>query len=288
MGIVLVGLMAMGPVLAFGRSAATSIARRLAAPALVAVIVSAFVWLQGARNAWALACVAIATLGTATVIADFARSLAARRRSTGEGWVAAAARLIDRDHRRYGGQLAHLGAMMLVIGVAGSAVFSQRELFQMHTGEVVQMGRYLLRFDSLEERREVNYTAIEATMSVRSADGWAGVMRPQCRFYDAWGEEPNTEVAVRSNWRDDLYLSLAGWQDGGHIAAIEARVNPVVLWIWIGGIVMVLGAVFCAVPRLLPVRQAAEAVEPRPAADDLPQPAAPLASSARSDVEAAV
>ncbi|MHC4272780.1 MAG: heme lyase CcmF/NrfE family subunit [Planctomycetota bacterium] len=265
MGILLVGLMTLGPVLAFGRAAAGKIARSLVIPGAGALVVTALVAFTLTTNAWALVCVALTALGTLTVIVDFGRCVSARRRGTGEGTARAAIRLIDRDHRRYGGQLAHLGVMMVVIGVAGSSLFGFDQTFRLQPGERVDVGRYQVTFEGLDEVREVNFTAVQARVTLDEPGGDVTALRPQRRFYDTWKDDPNTEVAILSSWREDVYVSLAGWEDNGAVTAIQVRINPLVLWIWIGGIVMTLGAVLSTLPPLLP--RAVRARAPVPASE---------------------
>jgi cytochrome c-type biogenesis protein CcmF len=257
MGILLVGLMTLGPVLAFGRAAAGRIARSLVIPGAGALLVTALVAITLTANAWALTCVALTALGTLTVIVDFGRSVSARRRSTGENPVRAAMRLVDRDHRRYGGQLSHLGIMMVVIGVAGSSLFSSDHTLRLQPGETVDVDRYRLTFDGLDEVRETNFSVSLAVPGKK-----AKALRPQRRVYDTWRDQPNTEVAILSNWREDVYVSLAGWEKGGAVTAIQVRINRLVLWIWIGGIVMTLGAALCMLPPLLPRAVRARAAVP--------------------------
>jgi cytochrome c-type biogenesis protein CcmF len=215
-------------------------------------------------NPWLLMCVAITALGTFAVIVDFARSWSARWRSTRENVVVCAARLIDKDHRRYGGQLVHLGIMTIVIGVAGSALFSTESVHQLKPGESVAVGRYSLALISLDEERDANFTAVDACVKLTDSAGNSLILHPQRRFYDAWLEQPSSEVAILSNWRQDVYLSLAGWDEGGKVVALQLKINPLVLWIWIGGMVMAAGCLFCLVPPLLPYarRGLATAAEP--------------------------
>ena len=262
MAILIVGLMAFGPVLAFGKSAALKIGRRLIVPGIAAFVVTVIVAVLGTTNVWALLCVAVATLGTFAVIVDFIRSVSARHRSTGENWLTAALLLIDKDHRRYGGQLAHLGIMLLVVGVAASSLFSIEQTESLAPGQTVGVGEFQLKFVSLDEVREVNYTAVQATVILTARNGDAITLYPQRRYYDTWKDDPNSEVAIRSTWREDVYVSLAGWKDGGAITTIQVKINPLVLWIWIGGIVIAVGGLFCILPRLLPKAQHVPAVEP--------------------------
>ncbi|MBL9120840.1 MAG: heme lyase CcmF/NrfE family subunit [Phycisphaerae bacterium] len=260
MGIGLVGLMALAPVLAFGQQAAQRIAHNLRWPAVGVLIVTSLVAFFLTFNIWALLCVAIVALGTGAVVVDFIRSVGARQRSTGEGLLPAMARLIDRDHRRYGGQIAHLGLMLIVVGVAGSSLFSTESTHTLKPGDTFEEAGFTMRFNTLNETRGENFSAVQASIDLVDAAGVSETITPQVRFYDKWSEQPNAEIALRSTLTEDLYISLAGWESGGHaggiVAAIQVRVNPVVIWIWFGGIVMVVGGCFCMLPKLLPQARA--------------------------------
>jgi len=262
MGILLAALMALGPVLAFGRSAASKIARSMIIPAIAALLVILIVWVSGTRNLWALLSAGIAALGTFAVIVSLLRSVSARHASTGENFLTAAVRLIDRDHRRYGGQLAHLGVMMIVLGVVGSSLFATKDTFQLRPGESADLDGRTLTFVKLDFVREVNYEAARATVTMTDADGSVTTLQPEKRLYDKWQREFNTEIAVRSTPREDIYLILAGWEKSGEVAAIQALVNPLVLWIWLGGIVLCTGGLFSMLPRLLPRPAPAAVTQP--------------------------
>lgn len=252
MALVIVALMATGPVLAFGRSAALKIAKALTIPAIITAILTVIVGFVVTANIWALLCTAICCLGTFAVIVDFLRSTSARRRSTGEYFLIAAMRLIDKDHRRYGGQLTHLGMMLLVIGIAGSSLFDVEQTHRLRAGESVAIDGHSLTFVEIAEVRDVNFTAVQATVALTDRSGVTYTLRPQRRYYDTWKDQPNSEVSILTTWREDVFVSLAGWDQNGVITAIQVKINPLVIWIWIGGIVMVLGSTFCTLPRLLP------------------------------------
>ena len=67
-----------------------------------------------------------------------------------------------------------------------------------------------LTFKEMVETRHANYTAVGAEVVFTAADGTVTTLRPQRRFYDK-SEQPNTEVALSSSWRRDVYLTLAGF-----------------------------------------------------------------------------
>ena len=257
-GMLLVALMAVGPVLTYGDGAARRLVRGAIGPvlfAMVAVLVAAT--LAGTRSPWALSAVAIVACGVACVFADLLKSIIARVRE-GENPILALVKLLDSNHRRYGGQLAHLGMLLVIAGMVGSSVYGTKQDFTLTPGQTVSFDGQTMTFKQLIETRHANYTAVGAEVVFTAADGTVTSLRPQRRFYDK-SEQPNSEVALSSGWRRDIYLTLAGWENGGAQTAIQVIVNPLVSWIWTGGVVMSIGAIVCLLPRLIPQRAAAAA-----------------------------
>ena len=60
------------------------------------------------------------------------------------------------------------------------------------------------------------------------------------RFYRGFERQPSTSVGIRTTPFDDLYVVLAGWETDGS-ASFMVFVNPLVIWIWLGGIVALAG-----------------------------------------------
>ena len=57
-----------------------------------------------------------------------------------------------------------------------------------------------------------------------------------------------TESAIRSTLADDVWITLEGWDEDG-VATLRVLINPLVLWIWIGGTVVVLGGIIAFWPE---------------------------------------
>ena len=271
MGMLLIALMSLGPVLGYGEGAAKRFVRGLLVPAGIALLAVAFAWTRGLHNIWALLATAIVALGVACVLTDFATAWFSHLGTCGNP-LFAIFRLIDGNHRRYGGQLSHIGMMMILVGVVGSSLFGEKETFTLTPGQSVAFAGQTLRYNGLREVRMANYTAVQADVTFTAADGKTTSLLPQRRFYDKQ-EDANTEVAISSDWKRDVYLTLAGWEKGGESTAIQAIVNPLVSWIWMGGIVMAAGGLLCLLPRLLPHGAPAEsASSARRANVELPVP----------------
>jgi hypothetical protein len=247
----LLAMMAVGPLLIYGHEAAARLGRRLILPAVIAACGLLIMVLFSITSLWALVCGAIAIIAVSVVAEDLIRVWIRRAKDHHENPLVALLRVIDLRHRRYGAQLAHLGMILMVIGIAGSSLFNVKETLQVHPGHKEQVGRYLMTFHSLSEERGTNFTAVDAHVTLQDASGASTDLHPQMRYYDK-SEQAHTQVALHWSLARDVYVTLAGWEDGGEIVALQIIINPLVIWIWIGGIVLSIGAIVCLLPRLLP------------------------------------
>jgi cytochrome c-type biogenesis protein CcmF len=142
--------------------------------------------------------------------------------------------------------------MMVVAGIVGSSVFQHKEFFELEVGQEVAFADNTLKYVALHEDDHVNYIAVRAEMLFTDATGKAIILRPQKRFYHKHMDQPNTQVSLNTDLKRDIYLTLGGWEANGARIGIEAIINPLVSWFWIGGIVMTVGAIFCMLPRFIP------------------------------------
>ncbi len=248
LGLLLVALMACGPLLVYGLGAGRRLGRGMIVPGIFAGVTVVVMCVMRLANPWALACGAIIAAALAAMIIDLGTTVRDRSRNNGESLIRATLRVLDGNHRRYGGQLVHMGMLMMVAGIAGSSLFNINQDLHLVPGQTVQVGRYAIKFDSIEQIEGENYTAIQANLELTDPSGATGTLKPQRRFYPK-AEQPNSEVALRSSLREDLYTTLAGWDDDGKQVAIQAIINPLVNWLWIGGIALGLGGIVCMLPR---------------------------------------
>jgi cytochrome c-type biogenesis protein CcmF len=251
LGLALLAVMSVGPLLTYGKDAGQVLARGLVVPASAGAIVLVVSLVMGLSDIWALVCVLITTVAIFSVGVGVSRAVKQRRQIEDEGPLAATIRVIDSNHRRYGGQFVHLGMIMFMVGVAGSSLFGVTENFKLTPGESASISGYTVTFNGLHQNRYANYSAVEAHVDLTGPGGdQAQTLLPQMRFYDK-SEQPSSQVALKSSLMRDTYVTLAGWDDDGQRVAIQVIINPLVAWIWIGGIAMTLGAIFCLMPRLI-------------------------------------
>jgi cytochrome c-type biogenesis protein CcmF len=71
--------------------------------------------------------------------------------------------------------------------------------------------------------------------------------------------QPSTEVGIRSDLREDLYIVLGGVVNGTEQAVFRFTVNPLVWWVWYGGMIVALGGLIVMWPGGSPAAKRSQA-----------------------------
>ena len=269
LALALLFLMGIGPQLPWHGASRATLERQFTVPVVAAALGAAVAVVIGPTGVFAVLTYALAAFVAATVVQEFARGVRARRVLHGETAVVALASLIRRSGRRYGGYIVHLGIVVVAVAVATSQAGTvQIERTLSPTGSV-QAGPYLLTLNSVRDMSEPQRDLVVADLDI-TGGGTSGHLRPALVFY------PNSTQAIGSpgiaaSPRDDVYTILAAYDSRAHSwATIRVLVIPLVSWIWLGGVIVGLGAVIAALPpprsRTRPVTvarvTAARVVEP--------------------------
>lgn len=242
----LVLLMGVCTLIGWRRASPAHIARNAVLPLSVAGIVVVGLLLLGVRDPYGLIALGVSGFVLTTVFMEFYRGTRARMRMYRENAMVAHVQLVNKNRRRYGGYIVHIGVILAVIGIVGSTFFQQDIQQNVMPGQTVQLGQYTLRFDKLDMSTQSNAQVIGANLQVFEAGSAVGTMRPEKAFYPA-SEQMTTEVAVRTTLREDLYVILAGWNDDGS-ATLKVIINPLVVWLWIGFGVFIFGTLITMLP----------------------------------------
>jgi cytochrome c-type biogenesis protein CcmF len=241
--VALIFLMGVGPSLPWGSTTWTDARRRLVPPTIGALVMGAIGWIAGARGIYAI--LAFAFVGYAAVgnLREYWIGMRARRRAHGERWDTALVRLMRGNRRRYGGYVAHIGVLFVALGVTASSVFRAEREATLAPGETLTVGRHTVQLKSVWGREEPQRSVIGATLDVLDKDGTVvGSVEPRMNFYRV-SDEPVPTPDVRSSIRGDLYVNLMAFESTGANATIKVIVEPLVPWIWFGGLVIVIGAI---------------------------------------------
>ncbi|MGQ0712805.1 MAG: heme lyase CcmF/NrfE family subunit [Gemmatimonadaceae bacterium] len=240
-------LMGVGPALPWRVASRDVVRRELAIPAVLAVIVAAVVAIFVGWNGYAIVTFAFGTFALAVNLRQFVIGARARMRAHGEGAPVALARLVGANRRRYGGYLAHVGAITVAVAVGASSAYKSETEATLRKGETMSLRGQTIRLDELWGRQEPQRFVLGADVSVLRDGEAAGRMDPRLNFYQT-SDQPIATPAVRSRWSGDLYLNLMAVEPDGSTATIRMIVEPLVPWIWAGGFIIVLGGMITVAP----------------------------------------
>jgi len=194
---------------------------------------------------------------------DYSRAIAARSRRAGENLPVALWRLAGRNRRRYGGYIIHLGIVLMAIGIIGIEMFQKETQGTLKPGEQLTLGNYAVTYDSLAEFDTPDGRNVARAVVSVSRDGKkVGELYPRRDyFYEA--QQPMTIPGVRSTMEDDLYVLLVDWQPiSTQGATFKIYHNPLVNWLWLGGLVFILGTMVAAWPDKDPEEERVRAARP--------------------------
>jgi cytochrome c-type biogenesis protein CcmF len=243
-GLPLVLLMGIGPLVAWRRASLRALGRSLVWPAGVALVAGIVLALVGAgSNPAALVGYTFAAFVLAAIVLEFVRGTRARRAIAGESWPAAFAGLVGRNRRRYGGYVVHAAIVVLLIGAAGIGGFGTTSEAKLAPGQSIRAGDYALTYLASGERRGANAVEARAQFSVERGDHYLGIVSAGKNRYLA-EQQVSNEVAIRSDWlrAEDLFVIVNQFNADGSVS-VKTLVNPLVNFIWLGGLLFVLGSI---------------------------------------------
>ncbi len=265
-------LTAVGPLLAWRKTSIESLRRNFMWPAIGAIGVAVFLMITpqswgspfGLRPAqdisyfYSLTAVSLSVLVTLSVVSEFYRGGRVISKHTGQNIFASMVQLVHRNTRRYGGYIVHFGVVVVIIGFAGAA-FNQEKENEMGYGDKMTIGPYTLVCRSYTDDDAPNYASEWAVLDVYKGGRQIATMTPERRFYKA-SRQTSTMPDIRSTLDEDLYLVFEGLNpDNGH-PILKAHLNALVMWIWVGVWIMLIGTVLALIPNAsAPERVAARA-----------------------------
>jgi len=139
----------------------------------------------------------------------------------------------------WGTALAHVGLGVTLLGIVGETQLGTERIAELKPGQTISIRRYDLLFDDIVERRGPNYSETAARFTVRRGGEVIGTMEPSKRSFPSRGSG-TTESALMTRGVGQIYLSLGEPNPDGSIA-VRLYHKPLVLLIWLGAVVMVIG-----------------------------------------------
>ena len=231
LGMLLLFLMAAAPVLPWRKASGELLGRRLLWPAWCGVGVLAVAVGLGARGPAPL--VAFALGGFAGGAAARQLVLASRR----QGWRG----LLGRTN---GGMVTHIGVVIIAVGLAASGSYLQQAELALGEGQAARFAGQEFGFVGVREVVHDERLEVRAEIAV---DG-ACCVAPAISRYTLRGQVVGHPATLTSA-RRDVQLSVVRLpsETGGNLV-LRITVQPLIVWLWVGGAVMLVGIVLAAFP----------------------------------------
>jgi cytochrome c-type biogenesis protein CcmF len=254
LALLLLLLTGVGPLIAWRRASPANLRRQFVWPALAGVasgLIAVFLT-GGAQSFYALTAWSLGGFVMGTIVQEYARAIRARTSRLDENPFQAFAALLRKNQQRYGGYIVHVGAVLILMGAAGS-VLNEEKLENVRPGDELSIHDYRLRYNTARAIDAQHYGGAVARIALYRGDEPLAVMAPEKRMY--WMEQqPSSIPSVYSTLREDLYVILTAIEADGS-ATLKVYRNPLVNWIWIGAVIFVLGTVTVMWPRRLERRR---------------------------------
>jgi len=230
--LLLVTLMAAGPLLRWRRDDARALLRRVAPAAVLAV--AALVAVKLLAPSIGL----LALLGLALAAGLALASVAPLWRRN----------LLRTPLFTWGMVIAHFGIAVSLAGMACDSSFTAEKLVAARVGETIAVGPYQVRFAGLDPAFASNWQALQATLEARRGGGDPLLLHPQARSY--WAPPTDTsETAIHTAIDGQLYTVL-GKPVGDGRWQLRLWWKPFVTLIWAGGFLVAIGGALALIGRL--------------------------------------
>jgi cytochrome c-type biogenesis protein CcmF len=247
--IFLMFLTGVGPLLAWRKASTNSLKRNFLWPAVMALAGGVALYGLGVRHFYAWLSLVMSTFVGITIVREFYKGARARSHGTGENILQSVVNLTLGNTRRYGGYVIHFGFVLLFVGWAGQAFKVEMPGIEAGIGETFNLNQYVFRVDDLKVQDTPNYVAQRASVSVFENGTKVAVMHPERRGYKAGEQQWTSEVSMRSTAREDIYLVFQGGNLDGSKALFLLYLNPLVAWVWVGGVVLGIGTMIAMLPN---------------------------------------
>ncbi|HEV7992338.1 MAG TPA: heme lyase CcmF/NrfE family subunit [Gemmatimonadaceae bacterium] len=255
LGLLLLALTGIGPLIAWRKASTANLKRQFAVPVTLGLAVGVLLLVLGMRDVYALVAYTLAGFVAGTILQEFYKGIGARRSIHGEAIPIAVVRLVARNRRRYGGYIVHAGIVVLFSAFAGLA-FKKDHDIQLRAGETKELvdplghrWRFVSQGTSTSESLNRFVTAVG--LEVWRDGKPQGIVTSEKRQYLDSNKnplfEPSTEVGIRTSAKMDLYIVLAGVRE--ETAELRISFNPLVVWVWIGGVIMAIGGLIVMWPQ---------------------------------------
>jgi len=280
LGLVLLFLAGSAPLLAWRKTTRERLISQFAFPAAVAaatIVTLLIVWPQTKhltphdqeqlKLPVSLINFGLVAFVCASIGQEFWRGIVVRRRQTGADHMSSLIGLVLSKRRKYGGYIIHLGVAVIFFGFAGKAYGTMYDRTVEKPGPAAANGTgpssfgvgsftgpfstsdYYFSYENLFHTSDDHKDAITAQIGIYDAGERIGTVYPAKWDFHKGDGQMTTEVAIRVRVAEDAYVVLTGYDLDTSLANFRVYINPLILWVWVGFLVLAFGTLVCLIPQ---------------------------------------
>jgi cytochrome c-type biogenesis protein CcmF len=247
LGIALLFMMAIAPALPWRATSGDVLRRRLVIPAWFAVAVMVVAALAGVGSVWTLLAFGLAAFAVGGIVRQYAVGIRAQR-AGGASWVQAPVRTVVGSPRLYGGLIVHLGIVAIAVALASSNAFTTKDEVRLERNESATVAGYTVTYLGSEFDRGDQKNTVKARVRIERGGDDLGVYAPAISTFP--GDVTGVATpSVRTGLLRDVYLTLVSSPNERGRITLGVAINPMVVWVWIGGGLLAVGAAIALIPQ---------------------------------------
>ncbi|HET9620009.1 MAG TPA: cytochrome c-type biogenesis CcmF C-terminal domain-containing protein [Kofleriaceae bacterium] len=192
----------------------------------------------------------------ASIAQEYWRGLRVRQHQTGSDPFTSLIGLVLSKRRKYGGYIVHLGVAVLFFGFAGKAYERmvdrtlEKPAAMADRGKATfAFGEYELTYERLIHTSDDHKDAVTAEVSIWLHGEKINTVYPAKWDYHKGEGQATTEVAITVRPSEDIYVVLTGYDLDSNLANLRVYINPLILWVWIGFLILAFGTLVCLIPQ---------------------------------------
>jgi len=269
LGVVMLALIAICPLLAWRKTEGAELRKTLILPLVTAVLlVPLWLYLGFQSNVWGFIGLLVCGFAVGAVIQFVLRS-ARRAAGPGKSLWSGLGRAFTGSRTRTAAYVVHFGMILVVAGLIGSNVYKHEEtaLVKVKAGQTASIAGYTLTYKGMTGNTgPQSSTRSFATFAVTRGGTQIGTLAPHTDAYPASGAAVRAVIIGRP-FEDLFVVADDPFDSTSKSIALRMIIFPLVRWVWIGSILLCVGAVVSLWPKARRQEQEARAAVPAADAD---------------------
>ena len=251
-GLVLLFLMGIGPLLSWNYTSKSVLLSRFKTPMISSFFTGLmYIIFSGLFQLYVFVAIMGVAFTLTSILGEFYKSYRKQKRSS--NFFKSLLEMFLSNRHKNGGYIVHIGIVLLFIGFIGRAFEVEKE-FSLSPGEQIYFSNYIFKLNSINsEARDNHYAFLSDIDVIDNNNELLTNLKPEKRIYFYWNSDPekrqpHSELDIYSTIQKDIYSIFSAYDAKKNIGYFKIMINPLVNWVWIGGILMVIGSLFAFWP----------------------------------------